>query len=172
MPPRLKPGVRRTKKKTSDRLASGWFERRDVHRGATLLRGLARVSQAGHTRTFRSRRSNEERMLRLAANVGVICKRSVRSSQRPALSGSGAQPAQRSRNRAPLAGSGSIHRLINCSLEARGGFAVVLVSTAVPVVIALRAGFLSPSRRSGGCSQPRGTYARFSFGAGLFEGPV
>ena len=45
--------------------------------------------------------------------------------------------------------SGSIHRPSQHSFEAPEGFGIALVSTAVPAVIVFRAGFLSPSRRSG-----------------------
>ena len=55
--------------------------------------------------------------------------------------------------------------------EGSGFPTVVLFFNVVLVIIALRAGFLSRSRRSGGCSMRRGTRGRF-VGCGLIRAAV
>ena len=65
---------------------------------------------------------------------------------------------------------GPLHRLLQHSFDARGGSDITLVSTVGSGLIAIRAGRLSPLRRSAGCSTRRTTFGRF-VGCGLIRGP-
>ena len=160
---RIKPSsLYGRRRKTSDRLASGWFERRRVHRGASLLRRLARVSPATHIRTFpASGVGNNEKhiqvwLLRTSRLVGQLAT---------FIEAAGNARAAARAVGVPIAASditrraGSIHRLSQHSFDARGGSDIALVSIVGPTISAIGAGRLSPPRRPGGCS-PRWGHAR------------
>ena len=110
--------------KTSDRLASEWFGRHEVHhRVARLLRWSSQVLSAGQSRAFRSRAwQRKTHARRAAASVGVgwagrcvhrggLHSRAAARSSVPAVAASGI-----------VFGPGSLHRLVPCSFEQSGAF--------------------------------------------------
>ena len=134
--------------------------------------GYARVSPAGHTRAFRSRAWQRRKIhARLAACERRGCLgKSPLSSRRLALSDSGAQSAQRSRNRGTTRGRGQSIGLAAHSFASRA-------CSGHRARLERRAGYPRPRVRRSvavaplwGLSETPWHSRAFWFGAGSFDG--